>query len=112
MSKIFCFGELLLRMSPSLGQEWIQHAAMPVYPGGAELNTATALAGWKLPVKYSTALPDHYLSQEIVDYLQQKNIETSAIRISGNRIGIYFLPQGADLKNSGVIYDRAHSSFA
>ncbi|MGB4725113.1 MAG: PfkB family carbohydrate kinase, partial [Sediminibacterium sp.] len=27
-------------------------------------------------------------------------------------IGIYFLPQGADLKNAGVIYDRAHASFS
>jgi 2-dehydro-3-deoxygluconokinase len=27
-------------------------------------------------------------------------------------MGIYFLPQGADLKNAGVIYDRAHASFS
>ncbi len=27
------------------------------------------------------------------------------------RIGLYYLPQGTDLKNGGVIYDRAYSSF-
>ena len=27
-------------------------------------------------------------------------------------MGAYYLPQGADLKNAGVIYDRAYSSFA
>jgi 2-dehydro-3-deoxygluconokinase len=112
MNKIFCFGELLLRMSPELDRQWIRDTSMPVYVGGAELNVATALANWKLPVGYCTALPDHYLSQEIVEYIQQKNIDTSAINVSGNRIGTYYLPQGADLKNVGVIYDRAHSSFA
>ncbi|RZM20476.1 MAG: sugar kinase [Pedobacter sp.] len=109
---VFCFGELLLRMSPSLGQEWIRANSMPVFIGGAELNVATALAGWKIPVKYCTALPDHYLSQEIMQDAQQKNIDTSAIHLSGERIGVYYLPQGADLKNAGVIYDRAYSSFA
>lgn len=112
MAAVFCFGELLLRMSPVLERQWIADAKMPVYIGGAELNVATALAKWKLPVKYSTALPDNYLSKEIVDGLRARNIDTSAIHFSGNRIGMYYLPQGADLKNAGVIYDRAYSSFS
>ncbi|MFC0773609.1 PfkB family carbohydrate kinase [Terrimonas alba] len=112
MSKIFCFGEILLRMSPVLNRKWISEASMPVYVGGAELNVATALAKWELPVMYGTAMPDNYFSKEIIDELQAKNIDTSAIHFSGDRIGIYYLPQGADLKNAGVIYDRAHSSFA
>ncbi|MFT3676256.1 MAG: PfkB family carbohydrate kinase [Chitinophagaceae bacterium] len=72
---ICCFGELLLRYSPALEGKWIQDAAMAVYIGGAELNAATALAGWGLPVKYITALPGNYLSEEIVAELQQKRIE-------------------------------------
>ncbi|MBO9657313.1 MAG: sugar kinase [Chitinophagaceae bacterium] len=109
--KVFCFGELLLRMSPSLGRQWIHSNQMPVYIGGAELNVATALANWKMPVTYSTALPAHYLSDEILEELRSKNIETDRVHFSGSRVGTYYLPQGADLKNAGVIYDRAHSSF-
>jgi 2-dehydro-3-deoxygluconokinase len=30
----------------------------------------------------------------------------------GSRLGTYYLPQGSDLQHAGVIYDRAHSSFA
>ena len=108
---IFCFGELLLRMSPVLGGQWIRESVMPTFIGGAELNVATALAAWKLPVRYTTALPDNYLSAEIVKDVQEKNIDTSQIYYSGQRIGTYYLPQGADLKNAGVIYDRAYSSF-
>jgi 2-dehydro-3-deoxygluconokinase len=112
MNKVFCFGELLLRMSPVLNKEWIHHAGMAAYIGGAELNVATALAKWNMPVKYFTALPDNYLSREIMEHLNENNIDTSAIHFSGNRIGTYYLPQGTDLKHAGVIYDRAYSSFA
>ena len=59
--KVLCFGELLMRMSPSLNKEWLQQASMAVYVGGAELNVATALAKWGIPVKYFSALPDNYL---------------------------------------------------
>lgn len=112
MGKVFCFGELLLRMSPSLGGKWIHDSSIPVYIGGAELNVATALACWNIPAKYFTALPENYLSEEIKNELIIKGIDTSAIHFSGNRIGIYYLPQGTDLKNAAVIYDRAASSFA
>jgi 2-dehydro-3-deoxygluconokinase len=112
MKKIFCFGELLLRMSPELDRRWIEDAHISVYIGGAELNVAAALARWNMPVKYSTALPGNYFSKEIIDALRLKNIDTSGIHFSGKRIGIYYLPQGADLKNAAVIYDRDYSSFS
>jgi 2-dehydro-3-deoxygluconokinase len=110
--KVLCFGELLVRFSPVLEGEWIRSQSIPVYIGGAELNAANALALWDIPVKYSTALPDNYLSRDIIASLVANNIDTSAIQFSGGRIGQYYLPQGADLKNAGVIYDRANSSFA
>ncbi|MFL5787182.1 MAG: PfkB family carbohydrate kinase [Flavisolibacter sp.] len=111
MNKVFCFGELLLRMSPESGS-WLHHAYMPVYIGGAELNTASALSKWDISVAYCTALPYHSLSMEIVNYLKERNIDMDPVYFSGNRIGIYYLHQGADLKSQGVIYDRDHSSFS
>jgi 2-dehydro-3-deoxygluconokinase len=111
MSKVLCFGELLMRLSPELGGRWIEQRSMPVFIGGAELNAATALGLWNVPVAYCTALPDHYLSQEIIEFVRARNIDPSPVHFSGNRIGAYYLPQGADLKAAGVIYDRAYSSF-
>jgi 2-dehydro-3-deoxygluconokinase len=112
MKKVFCFGELLLRFSPNLQKQWIQEHSMPVFVGGAELNVAKALAAWQTPVKYVSALPDNYISKEIIDSLQDTGIDSSAILLNGDRIGTYTLPMGADLKNAGVIYDRAYSSFS
>ena len=111
MNKVFCFGELMLKLSPELGGKWIHDEVITTHIGGAELNVAIALANWDLPVKYCTALPDNYLAKEICDQLAKKNIDISAINFSGNRIGVYYLPKGAELKSAGVIYDRAYSSF-
>ncbi len=111
MNRILCFGELLLRLSPQLNGEWIRQNNIPVFIGGAELNVATALATWGVPVSYCTAIPDNYLSKEIIASINGKKIFTDKIILRGNRIGTYYLPQGADLKNAGVIYDRAYSSF-
>lgn len=112
MDKIFCFGELLLRLSPELNRRWIQRSLMPVYIGGAELNVASALAVWNIPVRYFTALPENYLTNEIVEELKGKGIDLWGLQISGERIGTYYLPAGKDLKNAGVIYDRSNSSFS
>ena len=109
---VFCFGELLFRMSPATGGEWISSASMPVYIGGAELNAATALANWGVETGYCTAMPENYLADEVLTYLRSKKINTSPVIRTGDRIGTYYLSQGSDLKNAAVIYDRAGSSFA
>jgi 2-dehydro-3-deoxygluconokinase len=112
MKKVLCFGELLLRLSPVLNGDWLRKHNTPVFPGGAELNVAMALSRWHLKVKYITALPDHYLSHEVVTYLQQQGIDTSGIQYSGNRVGTYYLPIGQDLRHTAVIYDRDNSAFS
>ena len=112
MTKVCCFGELLLRFSPVANGDWVRQAAMPVYVGGAELNVASALANWEIPVKYSTVLPENALTDDIIQYVTSRGIDPSGIVQSGQRIGTYYLPQGTDLKHAGVIYDRAHSAFS
>ncbi|MDE1191926.1 MAG: sugar kinase [Arachidicoccus sp.] len=110
MNKILCFGEILLRMSPDKNTTDGFH--INSFVGGAEANVALALAKWKVPVKYSTAMPDNFLSERIAQYLSERNIDTSGIIHSGKRVGLYYLNQGADLKSMSVIYDRENSSFA
>lgn len=111
MNKVVCFGEMLLRLSPGLNQQWIRSETTPVFLGGAELNVASALARWGIAVKYCSALPDNFLTTEIIQEIHDRQIET-AIDMSGARVGIYYLPAGADIKHTGVIYDRDHSSFS
>lgn len=112
MGKVLSFGELLLRICPDGDGEWLAENKLPFYVGGAELNVATALALWQIPSAYFTALPENFMSEQIVGYMNHRNIDTSKIHHGGDRIGLYYLPKGKDLKNAGVIYDRANSAFA
>jgi len=108
--KVLCFGELLLRISPAPNEDADKHP-MLLYMGGAEANAATALAGWNVPVKYCTVLPENFMSHHVIDYLEYKGIYTSSILLAGKRIGVYYLERGADLKGS-MAYDREGSSFS
>ena len=110
MGKVLCFGEILLRYS--MGETFPQEQDMNAYIGGAESNVALALAKWDIPVAYCTAMPDHFLTDKIIAYYQEMGVNTTTIVKSGERIGAYYLNQGADVKNAGVIYDRKHSSFS
>lgn len=112
MSKVLSFGELLLRICPDAAGQWLQDNQLPFYVGGAEANVATALALWGVPSAYLTALPENFLSEQLTGYLRSRGIQTDAIVYQGERLGLYYLPKGKDLKNAGVIYDRAHSAFA
>jgi 2-dehydro-3-deoxygluconokinase len=108
--KVLCFGELLLRISPAVNDASEKQPVL-VYVGGAEANVATALAGWEVPVKYCTVLPDNFMARHMLHYLEYHNIYTSSVLFSGSRIGLYYLERGADLKGS-MVYDREHSSFS
>ncbi|MGV3530594.1 MAG: PfkB family carbohydrate kinase [Flavisolibacter sp.] len=110
MSKVLCFGEILLRLSPS--SNGFDQNPVPVYLGGAELNTAVALSRWGVPVSFFTALPDHFLAENIRNDIRSYGIDTSRIFTSGDRVGTYYLPEGSDLKSGKVVYDRMHTSFA
>jgi len=112
MGKVLSFGELLLRICPDSSGDWLTTNSFPVYVGGAEANVAAALALWEIPSAYMTAVPDNYIARQLTGYLDELNIDTSAVRYEGDRIGLYFLDKGKDLKNAGVIYDRNYSSFS
>ncbi|WP_316748510.1 PfkB family carbohydrate kinase [Pedobacter gandavensis] len=112
MGKVLNFGELLLRISPDLDGNWLKENNLSFYVGGAEANVAAALALWGVPSSYLSAVPDNFMSKQVVSYLDKLNIDTSPMQYTGERIGLYYLPNGKDLKNAGVIYDRNHSSFS
>ena len=112
MGKVLSFGELLLRICPDAAGAWLEENTLPFYVGGAELNVATALARWGTPSAYFTAIPDNFMSQQLLRELQQRGIDASSVQLSGHRTGLYYLHKGKDLKHAGVIYDRENSSFS
>lgn len=110
--RIFTFGEIMLRISPSAKGERIEKATLfRIEPGGSESNVAVALAQLGHKVNFLTKIPDNLFKNLIVRYLGKYAIDPSYISIGGERIGIYWTEDGIGPRSSRVIYDREKSSF-
>lgn len=110
--KVVTFGEIMLRLSPPNHLRFVQTKSYDATFGGAEANTAVALANYGLKSCFVTALPDHEIGQAAVNALRKYGVETKNILRRGKRVGIYFLEYGASQRPSKVIYDRAGSSIS
>lgn len=108
---VLSFGELLLRLSPADSFSWLANEQVRLYTGGSEANVAAALASWRIPVSFCTALPANFLGDALIEKLYAQNIDTSAILRTGHKTGLYYLQGEHTLSNEGVIYDRVNSSF-
>lgn len=104
---VITFGEILLRLSPQFAK---QQAAL--FVGGAEANVAAALATWGDTVAYISKVPENGLSKQVLEQLSGVGVQTDRMLWGGDRIGAYYLAQGADLKHAEVVYDRKYSSFS
>ena len=109
---IGCFGEILLRLSPPGAYRFAQADSFDAVYGGAEANTAVALAGFGDPSAVVTRFPDNEIGRSAEGSLRRWGVDTSRISWGGSRIGIYFLEKGASLRPSKVLYDRRGSAVA
>ena len=112
MKKVVTFGEIMLRLSPPGFLRFTQARSFDVIYGGGEANVAASLAQFGMAVDYVTRLPKNDIGEACLQYLRQYGIGTSKIVHGGDRLGIYFLENGAVQRGSKVIYDRANSSLA
>lgn len=111
MAKVVTLGEIMMRLSTTGFQRFAQASSMELCYGGAEANVAASLAQFGHQVAFVTKLPENALGDAAVKTLAGLGIDCSHIARGGNRLGIYFLEQGASVRPSSVIYDRAGSSF-
>jgi 2-dehydro-3-deoxygluconokinase len=110
--KYLSFGEIMLRLKTPGNERFFQSPAFEATFGGGEANVAVALANYGLDAAFVTALPDNDIGESAIRELRRFGVDTSHIRRSGQRVGIYFLETGANQRPSKVIYDRADSSIA
>lgn len=110
--KFITFGEIMMRLTPPGFLRFIQARLFDVIYGGGEANVAVSLANFGLPVDYVTRLPSNDLGDACLMYLRQFGVGTGHIVRGGDRLGIYFMENGAMQRGSKVVYDRAGSAFA
>lgn len=112
MSKVVCFGEIMLRLNPE-GYVRIKQAQQfcASYAGG-EANVAVSLANYGEQASFVTVVPDNQLGESAINALRHWGVETEHMYRAGERLGIYFVEKGASQRPSTVLYDRKHSSIA
>jgi len=109
---VVTFGEIMLRLSPPVGQRFRKATRFDATYGGAEANVAASLAQWGVKSRYVSVLPDNDLGQAAVDSLRSLDVDTSHVLRSGDRLGVYYLEHGVSQRSSSIIYDRANSAIA
>lgn len=109
---VACFGELLLRLSAPGRERLLQHPAFDVHVGGAEANVAVSLARFGHDAELLGTVADNALGEAALGELRRHGVHVGRVRRAPGRMGLYFLSQGAGLRPSEVLYDRAGSAFA
>ena len=110
--RIVTFGEIMLRLATPGFERFSQIKQFNASFGGGEANVAVSLANFGLKVDYVTRLPKNDIADACLMELRRYNIGTDKIIYGGDRIGIYFLENGAVARPSKVIYDRVNSAIA
>jgi 2-dehydro-3-deoxygluconokinase len=113
LPRVVTFGEVLLRLSPDRPQERLfQSPALRSYFGGAEANVAAGLAALGVPADHVTRLPANALGDAAMAALRAAGVGVTHVARGGDRLGLYFVESGADLRPLRTVYDRAGSAFA
>nr|WP_314897708.1 sugar kinase [uncultured Flavobacterium sp.] len=112
MKKAITFGEILLRLSTKDYLKFSQANEFNADFGGSEFNVATSMANFGMETEFITRLPDNDIGKSALMQMRKHNVSTNHIVKGGDRLGIYFLENGASVRGSKVVYDREHSSFS
>jgi len=112
MSRVVCFGELLLRLTAPGRELLLQSGRLDAYVGGAEANVAVALARLGHAAAMVSRVPDNALGDAAAGHLRRYGVDASAVATGPGRMGLYFLSPGAGIRPSDIVYDREGSAFA
>ena len=112
MSRVVCFGEVMLRLSPPGYERIVQAKSFDIIYGGAEANVAVSLANFGVNAVFVTKLPDHSVGDACRNEIRKFGVDVSRIARGGDRLGIFYCEKGASMRPSNVIYDRAGSSIS
>jgi 2-dehydro-3-deoxygluconokinase len=102
----------MLRLNPPGFLRFGQARSFDASFGGGEANVSVSLANFGIATDFVTRLPKNDLGDACIASLRSYGVGTSKIIREGNRIGIYFVENGAVQRGSKVIYDRDGSAIA
>lgn len=112
MTRVVTLGEVMLRLKSPGFERLFQSPMLEATFGGAEANVAASLAQFGVDARFVSAIPANNVGDACIAALRSFGVDTSAIKRQGERLGIYFLENGANQRPSRVTYDRSGSSIS
>jgi 2-dehydro-3-deoxygluconokinase len=112
MSRLVCFGEMLVRLTAPAGETLLQTPQLSAHIGGAEANVAICVSRLGGEAAMATVLPENPLGRAARDELRRHGVDVSNVKFAPGRMGLYFLTPGAVTRAPEIIYDRAGSAFS
>jgi 2-dehydro-3-deoxygluconokinase len=111
-NKVVTIGEIMMRLSTPGFTRFVQADSMDVVYAGSEANVAVSLSLFGVPAAHVTRFPDNDLGKAATQALERYGVDVRHIVYGSERIGVYFLENGAMQRPSRIIYDRFNSAFA
>jgi 2-dehydro-3-deoxygluconokinase len=110
--RVITLGEVMMRLSAPGCSRFTQATTLEVVYGGAEANVAVSLACLGIPAAHVTRLPENDLGKAACQSLQKMGVHIGHIHYGSERMGLYFLENGAMQRPPRIVYDRFDSAFA
>jgi 2-dehydro-3-deoxygluconokinase len=112
-AEVVTFGEAMVRLSPPGFRRLEQARSLDLFVGGAELNTAAALARLGRSTSWVSRLTRNSLGRLIANHAREIGVATDHVLwTDADRVGVYFVEFGAAPRASTVLYDRKDSAIA
>jgi 2-dehydro-3-deoxygluconokinase len=112
MTCVVTLGEVMLRLKSPGFERMFQSPMLEATFGGAEANVAASLAQFGVHARFVSAIPENNIGDACMASLRSFGVDTSMVKRQGERLGVYFLENGANQCPSRVTYDRAGSSIS
>jgi len=112
MTRVVTLGEVMLRLKSPGFERMFQSSMLEATFGGAEANVAASLAQFGVDARFVSAIPGNNIGDACIAQLRSFGVDTSMVKRQGERLGVYFLENGANQRPSRVTYDRAGSSIS
>jgi 2-dehydro-3-deoxygluconokinase len=110
--KVITFGEIMLRLSTPGFARFTQAESFKALYAGSEANVAASLSHFGIPTAHVTRFPENDLGKAATQTLKAYGVDTRYIVYGEERMGLYFLENGAMQRASRIVYDRFNSAFA
>ncbi len=115
--EVLALGEVMLRLSPPGNGRLEFSPSLEVDVGGGEYNVAYALARLGRKTGFVTRLPEHPLSQLVLNHARAAGMDARHMQVvpydgvgRTDRLGLYFAETGVGARGGLALFDRGHSA--